>query len=86
MNLALWFDVLVHVWNGDLWCCDDVNEMVDNKKKTTKNKIRVLFVTKWRCACGRVGGPFAGYFICHVASGTFFMENWRSTRHREGAR
>lgn len=38
MNLALWFDVLVHVWNGDLWCCDDVNESVDNKKKKTKTE------------------------------------------------
>lgn len=38
MNLALWFDVLVHVWNGDLWCCDDVNELVDIKKKKTKQK------------------------------------------------
>lgn len=38
MNLALWFDVLVHVWNGDLWCCDDVNESVDIKKKKNKTK------------------------------------------------
>lgn len=39
MNLALWFDVLVHVWNGDLWCCDDVNDSVDNnKKKQNKTK------------------------------------------------
>lgn len=46
--LALWFDVFGYVWNGDLWCCDNVNESMEEKKK---NLLLHYLFSSWGCVC-----------------------------------
>lgn len=84
MILALWFDVLVHVWNGDLWCCDYVNESVDNNKKNLKLKQNTICDQMEVCVWASGWSPFTGslfFSFVTLLPAHCSWENWRSTRH-----
>lgn len=52
--LALWFDVFGYVWNGDLWCCDNVNESMEEKKKKSVTTLFIQLLRVCVCVCVRM--------------------------------